>query len=78
MFKDVHRTSAGMGRWPGVWNAGPMRLHVLGPLELCVHGRSLGLGGSRGRALVALLAANVGRVTSVGALVDGLWGLDPR
>jgi DNA-binding SARP family transcriptional activator len=77
MFEDVHRTSAEMDRWPPVWSAGPVRLHVLGPLEMRVHDQPIGLGGFRTRALVALLAANVGRMMSVGALVDGLWGLEP-
>lgn len=77
MFEDVHWASAGMGRWSRVSSVGPVRLQVLGPLEVCVRDRPLDLGGFSARALVALLAANVGRVTSIGALVDGLWGLDP-
>ncbi|HVV21029.1 MAG TPA: BTAD domain-containing putative transcriptional regulator [Pseudonocardiaceae bacterium] len=34
------------------------------------------MGGPRLRALVALLTAEVGRVVSVGALVNALWGVD--
>jgi DNA-binding SARP family transcriptional activator len=53
-----------------------MRLRVLGPLEVRVHDQPLGLGGSRIRALLALLTANAGRVTGVGTLADALWGMD--
>lgn len=53
-----------------------VRLCVLGPLEVSVRDRSIGLGGRRIRTLLAVLTANAGRVTRVGALVDALWGLD--
>ncbi|MEO6086890.1 MAG: BTAD domain-containing putative transcriptional regulator [Umezawaea sp.] len=55
------------------------RFHVLGPLEVRVRDHVLDLGGSRLRTLLALLTANAGRVTSVGTLVEALWGTDaPR
>src|SRR3954467_10696928 len=55
------------------------RFHVLGPLEVRVRDHVLDLGGTRIRTLLALLTANAGRVTSVGALVEALWGEDaPR
>jgi DNA-binding SARP family transcriptional activator len=53
-----------------------VHLRVLGPLEVGVGDRPIGLGGPRIRTLVALLAANAGRVMSVGALADALWGMD--
>lgn len=56
------------GGWTGIG--------VLGPLEVRVNGRSLEVGGPRLRALVALLTAEVGRVVSVGTLVNALWGVD--
>jgi DNA-binding SARP family transcriptional activator/tetratricopeptide (TPR) repeat protein len=47
---------------------------VLGPLEVDAGGRVLEIGGPRLRVLLALLLARAGRVLSVPALVDGLWG----
>jgi len=47
---------------------------VLGPLEVDAGGRVLEVGGPRLRVLLALLVASAGRVVSVRALVDGLWG----
>ncbi len=54
------------GRWA--------EFRVLGPLEVDVGGRLLEVGGPRLRVVLALLVANAGRVVSVAALVDGLWG----
>jgi DNA-binding SARP family transcriptional activator/Tfp pilus assembly protein PilF len=51
-------------------------IRVLGPLEVCANGRSVDVGGPRLRALVALLTAEVGRVVSVGTLVNALWSMD--
>jgi DNA-binding SARP family transcriptional activator/tetratricopeptide (TPR) repeat protein len=71
-------TSAGQeppaGGDPG---AQAVRFGVLGPLEVTASGRPVDLGGPRLRALVALLAAEVGRVVSVGALVEAFWGENP-
>ncbi|MFG1942821.1 BTAD domain-containing putative transcriptional regulator [Nonomuraea sp. NPDC048826] len=53
-----------------------VEVRVLGPLDVRVAGRPLDLGGQRLRLLFALLAANAGRVVTVRALADGLWGLD--
>ena len=47
---------------------------VLGPLEVDAGGQALEIGGPRLRVLLALLLARAGRVLSVPALVDGLWG----
>jgi DNA-binding SARP family transcriptional activator/tetratricopeptide (TPR) repeat protein len=47
---------------------------VLGPFEVEVSGRVVEVGGPRLGALLALLVANAGRVVSVAALVDGMWG----
>lgn len=66
------------GNDPELGVDGP-RFHVLGPLEVRVRDHVLDLGGSRLRTLLALLTANAGRVTSVGTLVEALWGVDaPR
>ena len=53
-----------------------MGLQVLGPLEVRVGDEVLELGNARLRTLLALLAANVGRVTTVGTVVSALWGAD--
>ncbi len=49
---------------------------MLGPLEVRAGDQTLDLKGARIRALLAVLAVNAGRVTSVGALVSALWGGD--
>jgi len=51
-----------------------VQFRVLGPLEIEAGGRVLELGGPRLRALLALLVIHAGRVVSLRALVDGLWG----
>ncbi|MDA0633639.1 BTAD domain-containing putative transcriptional regulator [Nonomuraea sp. MCN248] len=51
-------------------------VRVLGPLEVRVAGEALDLGGRRLRLLFALLTADAGRVVTVRALAEGLWGLD--
>ncbi|HEY1966988.1 MAG TPA: BTAD domain-containing putative transcriptional regulator, partial [Pseudonocardia sp.] len=51
-------------------------IQVLGPLEMCVDGRPIDMGGPRLRTLIALLTAEAGRVVSVATLVDALWGED--
>ena len=54
----------------------PALFQVLGPFEVRVHDGVLDLGGSRIRTLLALLTANAGRITSVGTMVEALWGMD--
>ena len=51
-----------------------MEIHLLGPVELLVAGRSEALGGSRQRALLAALAVDAGRTVSVDVLIDRVWG----
>jgi len=46
---------------------------ILGPLEVTVAGQSLAIGGSRTRAVLALLLINANRVVSADALADQLW-----
>jgi DNA-binding SARP family transcriptional activator len=50
------------------------QFQVLGPFEVRVHDEVLDLGGPRIRTLLALLTANAGRVTTVGTMVEALWG----
>ncbi|HUQ57796.1 AfsR/SARP family transcriptional regulator [Lentzea sp.] len=50
------------------------QFQVLGPFEVRVHDEVLDLGGPRIRTLLAVLTANAGRVTTVGTMVESLWG----
>ena len=50
-----------------------MEFHVLGPSEVTVGGRSLSVGGSRTRAVLALLLVNANRVVAADRLMDELW-----
>jgi WD40 repeat protein/DNA-binding SARP family transcriptional activator len=54
-----------------------MRFGVLGPLEVIAESGQVPLGGQKQRALLALLLARPGRVVSVDALIQGLWGDAP-
>lgn len=50
---------------------------MLGPLEARRDGRPVALGGTRQRALLAVLLLHAGEVVSVDRLVDELWGDSP-
>jgi predicted ATPase/DNA-binding SARP family transcriptional activator len=55
-----------------------VRFAVLGPLEAVdTEGRPVAVGGSRLRALLAMLALDAGRTVPAETLVDGLWGAEP-
>ena len=49
-----------------------MEVGLLGPVEVRGMGRRLPLGGSKQRAVLAMLALRVNQVVSVDRLVDGL------
>ncbi|MEV4053225.1 AfsR/SARP family transcriptional regulator [Amycolatopsis sp. NPDC049688] len=51
-----------------------VELGVLGPFEVRIAGEPRDVGGPRLRALLAVLAAEAGRVVSVPALARALWG----
>ncbi len=51
-----------------------VEIRMLGPLEVTVDGIPLTLGGPRQRTVLALLAVNAGRVVSVDALSEAVWG----
>jgi DNA-binding SARP family transcriptional activator/class 3 adenylate cyclase len=50
---------------------------ILGPLEARIDGRELPLGGTKQRALLALLLLHRNEVVSTDRLIDGLWGEQP-
>jgi serine/threonine protein kinase/DNA-binding SARP family transcriptional activator/WD40 repeat protein len=54
-----------------------VHMRVLGPVEVESDGVDVRLGGPKQRTILALLVAEVGKVVSVDALIDGLWGEDP-
>jgi DNA-binding SARP family transcriptional activator len=54
-----------------------MDVRVLGPVEVSVDGRLVALGGGKPRALLAMLALNVGSSVSAARLIEGLWGEAP-
>ena len=53
-----------------------MDLHLLGPVEAVEDGRSLVLGATKQRAVLAMLALQPNRTVSVDRLIEGLWGED--
>ena len=50
---------------------------VLGPLEALADGAPIKLGGSRPRAVLAVLLLHSGQVVSTSRLIDGVWAEDP-
>lgn len=54
-----------------------MNLRLLGPLELVVGRRSLDIGGARQRTILAMIALNANRITSVEQLIDAVWDTSP-
>ena len=54
-----------------------MEFRLLGPLEVAEDGRPVSLGGSRARALLALLLLHRNEVVTVDRIVDGLWAARP-
>lgn len=54
-----------------------MQFGVLGPLQVTSHGIPLALGGTKQRAVLALLLLDANRVVSVDRLIDGVWGDRP-
>jgi peptide/nickel transport system substrate-binding protein len=51
-----------------------MDYRILGPLDVCVDGRPLELGGEKPRALLALLLLHANEAVSVDRLIEGIWG----
>jgi YVTN family beta-propeller protein len=54
-----------------------MEYRILGPLEVFEGDRQLALGGTRQRALLAILLLHANEVVSTDRLVDELWGENP-
>ena len=54
-----------------------MEFRILGPLDVVVDGRPVALGGSKQRALLAILLLHPNEVVSRDRLIDELWGSAP-
>src|SRR4051812_26518143 len=54
-----------------------MEVRLLGPLEATVGERAVEFGGSKQRAVLAMLALRANTAVSVDHLVEGLWGEAP-
>jgi DNA-binding SARP family transcriptional activator/WD40 repeat protein/energy-coupling factor transporter ATP-binding protein EcfA2 len=54
-----------------------MQIHLLGPVEVSADNGHVALGGPKPRALLAMLALDVGSTVSAERLIDGLWGEEP-
>ena len=54
-----------------------MDFRILGPLEVLDEGRAIALGGSKQRALLALLLLHANETLSTDRLIDELWGERP-
>jgi DNA-binding SARP family transcriptional activator len=54
-----------------------MDISLLGPVEVRLDGRPIVLGARKQRAVLAMLALEVGRLVPVDRLVEGLWGETP-
>src|SRR5947208_15164477 len=54
-----------------------MEFRLLGPLEVLRDGRALAVGGTKQRALLALLLLHANEVVSRDTLIDELWGERP-
>ena len=50
---------------------------ILGPLEVRVGDHAVALGGTKQRAVLAMLLLRAGQVVSTDELIDGLWGERP-
>lgn len=54
-----------------------MEFRILGPLEVCIEGENIQLGGPRERTVLAMLLLEANRVIPVERLIDAVWNDDP-
>src|SRR5262245_15636659 len=57
--------------------ASGLRVFLLGSMQLEFNGHQIHIAGPQRRRLLALLACRAGRVVSVDALIDAMWGDAP-
>jgi DNA-binding SARP family transcriptional activator len=54
-----------------------MHVYLLGPIEVTCSGRRVELNGRHQRALMAVLASELGKVVGTGRLIEAIWGDNP-
>lgn len=54
-----------------------VEFRILGPLEVCIEGENIQLGGPRERTVLAMLLLEANRVIPVERLIDAVWNDDP-
>src|SRR4051812_13766548 len=54
-----------------------MQIHLLGSVEASADERPVSLGGSKQRAVLAMLGLEANRLVSADRLIEGLWGEEP-
>jgi DNA-binding SARP family transcriptional activator len=54
-----------------------MEIRLLGSVEASAGERPVALGGSKQRAVLAMLSLEANRVVSTDRLIEGLWGEEP-
>ena len=62
---------------PGGKEPGPVRIRVLGPLEVRCGATPVAISGRKERALVVLLALHAGHMVPTDTLIEALWGAAP-
>ena len=53
---------------------GRLKVGLLGPLEVTADGRPLELGGTKQRAVLAMLAIRPGVAVPIDRIIEGIWG----
>src|SRR4029078_13501769 len=51
-----------------------MEIRVLGPLEVSIHDQPVALGGTKQRAILAMLGLEAHPAVAADRLIEGLWG----
>jgi len=64
-------------RWERAAAVGAVELRLLGPVDVVVDGRAIGIGSGKQRVVLAVLASAPRTVVGADALVDALWGERP-
>src|SRR5262245_47034186 len=54
-----------------------MEIRVLGPLEVCIDDRPVEIGGTKMRAVLAMLGLEANHAVAADRLIEGLWGEQP-
>ncbi|MGH9037666.1 MAG: BTAD domain-containing putative transcriptional regulator, partial [Acidimicrobiia bacterium] len=57
-----------------LWRPRPPSIRLLGPPEVVAGGMTLDLGGTKPRALLAVLALRLNQTVSIDALIEAIWG----